>query len=699
MSRALRNHPCVLLFSAGNEVFHQGHAAGYEDQGAEIVRLIKSQNPLILPYWDSGGDLLGRLSWASLHYPAEIGVNGFRRYANFPFFKYWRDLKVDNLVGKVFRDPAVAKLRIGDKPIAFSEVGAYVSTHTATIFASDRLMRSFYYGATKEAYYEYMKYYVKGVRDLQAVVMNLWQWNWNAPNIFQLPATVYPKVCVSVKEEDCRFYSGEEVARCLNVHHDVLHEETLRLKWRLSSDETQVAGEEHVLTLGSCELARLRAKFQCPTVDRPTTYRFVAELHSRDRCVSREARVYTVYPAATEQADPKGVCLFDPEGTTAEVLTSLNIGFARTRELRPSDDARALIVGANAGVGIDLSPLSGFVQSGGRVVVLRQNTAPAGLPVSLTLANKDSSICYRRAYTHPLLRGLSDADFKYWRGDHLVSDREFIKPLTGSFRCVLDSGSLRGLQHTPLLELYRGNGAYVLCQLRLVEKWNREPMAAILLRRLVSPGVSSSVPDREELWTMVAANSGLPARLADLGVATRPAPSASQLAPGQALLVEADAVDQDDIAGLKAFVQRGGTLWVRKVTPECRTACEGLVDTKLELAPPVRGYEDRCYRIVEHPLLSGLSNQELYWKAPHFCPGPDRGAAREKIADFACRPLDQTRGTELTRPATLIVFPRGRGQVLIDQLRWEEALESVPDLAPRLVCMLLTNLGGRVVLR
>jgi len=374
-------------------------------------------------------------------------------------------------------------------------------------------------------------------------------------------------------------------------------------------------------------------------------------------------------------------------------MSELGIQFTKVPQLQARDNATILVIGESVPTQLDLSRLSPFVAKGGRVLVLRQDRAPAGLPVPLSLTNKDSSICYRRAHAHPLLRGLSDSDLKYWRGDHLVTKKEYAKPVRGSFRCLLDSGTLKGLDCTPLIEIHQGRGRYILSQLRLVGKWRTEPMAAEILRRLVSPSAVAPAPSVPKLGLMVSKGSRLPGLLEGLRVCYRGVADLSGL---RALLAEADAIGDGDVKRLLAFVQAGGTLWVRRVTPKCQTVCEQIVGSALELKPPVRGYADRCYRIIEHPLLSGLSNEELYWKEPHFCPGPDRGASLERIADFVCRPLEPTKGVELTRPATLVVFPRGKGLIIIDQLRWDEALTSVPELASRLVCMLLTNVGVQV---
>lgn len=213
-----------------------------------------------------------------------------------------------------------------------------------------------------------------------------------------------------------------------------------------------------------------------------------------------------------------------------------------------------IVVGEGVPNELDLAPLIAFVAKGGRAVVLRQDRAPAGLPVPLSLVNKDSSICYRRAYGHPLLEGLSDPDLKYWRGDHLVTRKEYAKPVRGSFRCLLDSGTLKGLDCTPLIEIYQGKGSYVLSQLRLVGKWRTEPIAAGILKRLVSRSVVMPAPSVPELGLMASRDSRLPNLLAKLRVRCR---RAADLSGMKGLLTEADAIDDRDVGRLLAFVQAG----------------------------------------------------------------------------------------------------------------------------------------------
>ena len=50
---------------------------------------------------------------------------------------------------------------------------------------------------------------------------------------------------------------------------------------------------------------------------------------------------------------------------------------------------------------------------------------------------------------------------------------------------LVDSGRETGLEWVELMEMYRGKGLYLLCQLPLIEKYGTEPMAREMLSRML----------------------------------------------------------------------------------------------------------------------------------------------------------------------------------------------------------------------
>ena len=129
--------------------------------------------------------------------------------------------------------------------------------------------------------------------------------------------------------------------------------------------------------------------------------------------------------------------------------------------------------------------LSGFVNAGGRIVALAQQKLLPGLPVRTTLENREwCSMLFARTPQHPILKGLDSWDFHFWAADHVVAKGSYTRPPGGSFVNLLDGSGdhERGLNcamdWSQLMECWRGQGSYLLCQLPLVEKYDVEPMAA-----------------------------------------------------------------------------------------------------------------------------------------------------------------------------------------------------------------------------
>jgi len=132
----------------------------------------------------------------------------------------------------------------------------------------------------------------------------------------------------------------------------------------------------------------------------------------------------------------------------------------------------------------------------------------------------------------------------------------------------------------------------------------------------------------------------------------------------------------------------------------------GVLPFDVGLTPPTISHpwalwiEPVIYKINDDPLVRGLSNQSLYW-----------GGSNRFQVDFVIEAKDPAlKAQPLLQPSFLVRVPFGRGQFIIDQIKWDVAVEkqgnptgtvnpvtlipgSVGERQEGYIRQLLTNLG------
>ncbi len=316
--------------------------------------------------------------------------------------------------------------------------------------------------------------------------------------------------------------------------------------------------------------------------------------------------------------------LYDPAGTTGGLIQ----GATAVADLATlPEGVQTLIIGAGAlkteeqarpliGGGTMSDALADWVARGGRAVVLEQPSWPRGL-VPVQLGSHSSTMTFPQAPNHPLLRDVRAEDLKYWRGDHLVTDAEPLRPASGAGLSVVVSGSGTGIAQAPLLVMPHGDGAYLVCQLKVVSKADREPIARVLLRNLVDYAAAYPAPPKG-----TALYCDLPAtrkKLDDLGAQLLDVTDRfADLDLGRySLLIYASASADPLVARLGQlipWVEGGGNVLLHGLAPDQYGKLAEVLDPALRLAP-YRGHALRG--VGDDPLLFSFTNEDLYWLGQH----------------------------------------------------------------------------------
>lgn len=697
-----KNHPAVVMWSAGNEnmwgwlyLGESVKTAGNQHQ-IQIAKAIREHDLQRRPVeWEADGDLMGGWEHYALHYPREINTT-----PNVPNGAWWGPLD-----GKTVVPYSMGPITLGTKPLTVGEScipDSFNNPYGQTILLGDDA----YLGGNYwwEGWQELSRFTINGFRDAEFALID--------PYIDH--AMLAPQAVV-LKEEIRSVVGGKPAQRHVNVHNDVMRPADLVLRWSLNGDK-RLSGGEKALRMAPAELQRLTLSITTPPVAAPMPARLRVELLEAGKLVHVETQDWTVCPPIKVQAgNISGVALYDPAGETTATFRQLGI-VAKSLTTLGEVTGSGLIIGRNALKQPPEGPwremLSGFVRQGGKVLILEQDGAPDFLPVPLTqIAGRDSTIAHVRATDHPALAGLSEDDLRWWTPDHLVSSSNYRKPLRGNWLPLIDAGSVDGLVDTPLVEEYEGKGSYLLCQMSLTSHAAEAPPAARLLQNLLQYLAQPGCYRTAGATAVLAPTGGkLRAALDDSRLIYEDMTGKSEQVTTDRFatcIVDASALDAATAKALTAFATAGGRVMIHRAGPDQQQLLTDMGGVRLRFLPMDKQPNDITYHVFRRGnagLMAGISNHEFFWVTNRLfadlrhnggwwsgydCP-PD-----EWIADTFVSPGDDVadRVERLTRPGGLLKIPVGKGYLLLSQLRLDEPHPDCVVSVTRLRSLLLTNLG------
>ena len=695
-----RNHPSIVIWSGSNEF---GHWIVPRDKvKTEFLlkqeALIRSLDPT-RPIMQHGyGPLDGKEEIYNIHYPE-------RALAMMPNTFYW-PVKHKIEINPHYPDFAWKQ----EKPLAIGEhlLGC---DGRSSLFVGDSD-----YGKDRDW---------RAAAQVFAVAMNAYRLcgvAHVAPQVFQsspggksVPNPYLEGIADAFKPEGVfftnrcwHFWAGDTIEKSLVVYNETLQPQRYVVPWALKLGKQAVSNGRCEVDLPPGEVRRLKITVKLPQVNACAAGVLEAKLTRRDNgeAVVTGSMLIKVFPRTEPAKLQKRVGLYDPKSATAQCLAALGVEPLPIAEPTAAELARVqtLVVGSEA-----LSPaieehaqhIEAFVRGGGHVVCLEQAVMPRWLPVPLQLVSDKGSPAETCAFHrgHPIIRptgGPHGWDLCFWNDDHVVTPRSMYKPILGNFTPIADSGLK--LERCPLIEVHAGKGSYVICQLALVGKFAREPMAQVLLKRMLE----YCEWRKPRQWPKAAILGSRGSRFfdavtLDLKAQVEPIEPAGAIGDSIGLvLVDGASLAKCDLAGLRQVASRGGTVLVHGVERDHAAALAGLLDTPVAIKPaeakPVRLKRDRLserdYPNALPPTW-GMANYDLAWDSKSGAGLPaDRIKHRVQLAGALAKQWTDMEGA-------LVELPLGKGRVVIDQFLWDRETYDTAR-AQRYASLLLTNLGVQI---
>ncbi len=634
-----RNHPSLVIWSVENEILLCG-GTHEKDCTVELIKLgdlVRTLDPTRPIMYEGDGDL-PNADIINLHYPHE-----YPEWTVFPNEAYFLDAPFipDTYPRTEFFWDRKKPLYIGE----FLWI-ADASPYPHTVFFGDEAFTDAELYRNK-AKGEAWKMYIEAFRSQG--VDGFCPWNVLEGGEYPTPLSealdeVYQPFFAFVKEYSTHFFSDEDIERTLVICNDTPEQKDVTVKWESGSES-----DEYNLVLPPAECTEVKISFRAPHVEKMENFELSISLEYDPQDFTIE-KVYEAFPREGFTLQGK-IALYDPLGETRKILDENDIKYELLSSLDFTSEYDLLIVGYHSLEEEIPTVGKSYLDFSGNILVFEQETLS---PFGLSLVDHSSTIVFEKTFN------VDEEDLRFWREDHLVSEKDISKPDNGNYIPLLDSGGSGGLEYTPLLEYCHEKGKVTFCQLLVTEKYDEEPMAAILFGEVMNYALTAE-------WS--------PRRLGVIGdgdflkilnVDFEPART-YETYDYDVIFVNGEC-DADE---LKAFVSEGGTAWLHGESAKVL----GLTFEELQ-------YEDLPILLVRNELTRGLGNQEFYWtgERQRFWVPLTTGIAHYTVSG---------KGIPLTDPCVLLKVPYGQGFFLIDTLQFEND----PVKSGRIVSVLLTNLG------
>lgn len=687
-----RNHPSLCIWSVENEILHCG-GVREPQAGArifELGKIIRALDPSRPIEYEGDGDLEGRAETVNIHYPREFGCHSHNLW---PDDAYWLGKEGND---RWPRDLVWRK----DKPLIMGEFCYYPYSRPpggVSVFTGDEAYRS------KEhefkAHLQGVKFLCDGCRRLGVAGLNPWVRDW------RYALECLKPIAVTFREYDEHFFAGQTVTRSLMVHNDTLETRRLNLACSVSDGRGTVQNQELELDLEPGTMRDVPFSWQMPHVRERQDLTLDVRILAGSDTVFQEKRRFSAFPLRPVSAPAQlTIALYDPVGETSGTLQTVGVAVTLLGDLSTLDNSTCglLLIGKDALASEGFAPhadrIRAFVANGGKVFCFEQKEHPKWLPVALRVdAAHASTIAFIRRASHPLLANVRNDDVKFWRGDHLVSRADFLKPTTGAFGILVEAGGLGGLRWSPLVEIPHGEGFYIVSQLLLTAKLQDEPVARQLLQNLFDYAASYHPAPPAKTAVVASQDAALKESLAAIGVVCDDLSdgfNAAELSQYGLLIVGRDDPALGNADKLKAFVAAGGKVMIHCPTAEAEASLKALV-------PGVKAVK-RCrpkgklLKRRDDGLMEGLSNSDLFWYRQDcwYRNWEGRGTGLiQNPANWQIE-LEKGAGVVFTRPAAVVSVPHGEGVFVINTIRWDDADDAVAEKASRIASTLLFNLGA-----
>jgi hypothetical protein len=623
-----KNHPCIVMYSTGNEVRWADNQPAIIRNMPRLAALYEQLDPTRIVYsdgstslWDEreqhvlsrhyGPECAGDESWWDKSKPLHAGELGKWHYGQPQDNCVWGDDSVFVSFANCHRTIALEAADTIEQARS-NEVACLANWNLACLDNYRPWPRE-----RKFDWPDWSAPHLKPLRTGPYVSEFAW-WEPDAPGYapgvsFEIIKNAFRPLAVIVRERLNHVFDDQPIKHTVTVANDTGGTVRGTLQVTMRRDERVLWQTAQPVEIGEGRTHRQRFDIPPQATGEVCEAVIESQLVEGPRLWDRHVRRIRVTPAAARSHKwAVGPVAVFGDGSIDDVLAAHGVEARRVESIskaRP-DQTPVLVIEKDAvQAGSDQNrQLEAFLRAGGRAVVLEQT---ASILPKLDLDTKPAERCHMYGGAADVLRGVGPEDLEYWgdmpygmaNSSSWVVVAPYRKPASGATRMLLHSAwgdfGHGGMHWSPLVETRVGDGLVLASQLRLTDRAAVHPSAMNILRNLLEHAASWRAPRGK---TVQAAGPtaeylrGLGARVG---------------AQGDLTVVQAADLDAAGAKALAARVKTGGSAIVYGLTVESAktvSAAFGIDVRTVEL-----GTIYHFIRARRDGVLDGLSNAETYW--------------------------------------------------------------------------------------
>jgi beta-galactosidase len=381
-------------------------------------------------------------------------------------------------------------------------------------------------------------------------------------------------------EKDHSFRAGQKVDKQIVLINDFRAPQNYSYTWQANIGGRKVAGATKTGRLAVGQIAFVPLSFSAPAAftggKASGEIKLAAKIGTQQHNDTFAFRVFKPAPVS------KGVVsVFDPVGETTAFLKGL--GYTVQPWKGGAVAGGTLVIGRKVLSNKNVLPASiqGFVQNGGRLLVMAQEPRWMDYALGLRTAPHVARRVYRIDTKHPAVNDLDDTDLQDWNGTSKltqayprhagydwtpafgwkwgnrggVSSAPLEKPHRTSWRPILETEF--DMAYSPLMEMEVGKGRITLCTLDLEDHAGIDPAANTLAKQLLQYVRTAPIAAKANRVIYIGGDSGAKT-LDNLGVNyTR----ATAIDGAAQLIIIGEGAGIND-ADLRGFATKGGKILV-----------------------------------------------------------------------------------------------------------------------------------------
>jgi hypothetical protein len=685
--RRARNHPSIVMWSLCNEVLWCG-AQRQNPESARLMyegeKLAKKLDPTRVIGWDGDWDLppVGKSETVNIHYPYESSMHWYPT-------ECWdfEDIDPDNpphirgYYGKYL-------WQRGSKPIISGEFSwhwpGYLEAPAAmTKYDGDRAY-DWDMWQNRNLHLKVVKWQCDAWRVARFAGINPW---YNKERFYEL----MPLETVVIREQHIVFSSGKTENLSAYILNDTLRDRSYTVIWKIEDQGKCIFSKQQEFSVVGGEMIEFEMTLDIPKVDAALDCLLAVEVVREGNLVNREQRNIRIRPKAVLKW-PEDVVLYDKAGNTKDIFTQLGLNPREIDDIDTDINAAGIVIGAEGLAQLSEDKqrvLKEYVSQGGNVLLMGESKWTEGIFDFKThiIDDSKSNHGWVRADNHRALAGITDDDLGMWRDGDWVCSNALYKPddISGTcWRTLIDVGSREGLDGAVLVEAFEGKGRYLINQLLFdkacTDLGARAVLASLLNdlpRKAVSRTPVSMMLQKDDVIRKSVEDAKIPA------VAWNPEDTSIPL------FVNAG-MDRIDPIKIGEWVKRGGQVWLMDLNPQNiqRWAAALNIEIRLEECNPPEG----CMIYEQHPLLWGISSEELFWAEGYWNERCIRDQEMKRSTRIAFHSINAGKsGVSLIEPAALTKVDAGKGQWLLSTIDFEAGLSSAGKKTRRLINGLFVN--------